>query len=107
MIVFNNLTKSTNCEPGVSRKVLSYNEELMMCEIAFEKDAKGNRHHHKHLQITYVLSGSFDFTIDHETVRVNKGDSILIPSGAEHEVHCIEAGMLLDVFNPMRKEFLE
>ena len=56
----------TPCEPGVVRRVLSWSDEMMMCEISFEKGAKGNFHHHPHEQITYVAEGSFSFTIDGE-----------------------------------------
>ena len=44
MFTYNKEATVTNCEPGVTRKVLSYSEELMMCEITFEKGAKGNFH---------------------------------------------------------------
>lgn len=107
MFVYNNELTATPCEPGVSRKILTYSDELMMCEITFEKGAKGNFHSHEHLQITYIAEGSFEFTIAGETRIVNKGDSVYMPSNAEHGVTCLEAGKLVDVFNPMRKDFLK
>ena len=55
MFTFNKDVTATNCEPGVTRKILCYSDDLMMCEIHFEKGSKGNFHSHKHLQITYVL----------------------------------------------------
>ena len=42
MFVHNNTVTATPCEPGVSRKVMAYNDQVMMCEITFEKGAKGN-----------------------------------------------------------------
>lgn len=107
MFTFNNDITPTNCEPGVTRKILSYSEDLMMCEITFEKGAKGNFHAHKHLQITYIAKGSFEFTIGDETKIVNQGDSVYMPSGVTHGVTCLEAGILCDVFNPMREDFLK
>lgn len=107
MFVFNENVTATPCEPGVSRKILTYSDELMMCEITFEKGAKGNFHSHEHLQITYIAEGSFEFTIDGETKVVNKGDSVYMPSNAVHGVTCLEAGKLVDVFNPMRQDFLK
>ena len=77
-----------------------------MCEITFEKGAKGNFHSHKHLQITYIAKGSFEFTIDGETKIVNQGDSVYMPSNAVHGVTCLEEGILVDVFNPMREDFV-
>lgn len=106
MFTFNNDIIATDCEPGVRRKILSYSDQLMMCEISFEKGAKGNFHRHEHLQITYIAKGSFEFTIDGETKVVKQGDSVYMPSGAEHGVTCLEEGILVDVFNPMRQDFL-
>lgn len=107
MFVKNSECSITNCEPGVTRKILTYSDELMMCEITFEKGARGNVHSHEHLQITYIAEGSFEFTIDGETQIVNKGDSVYMPSNSVHGVVCLEAGKLVDVFNPMRKDFLK
>lgn len=107
MFVKNEDCKVTACEPGVTRKVMSYCQEVMMCEITFEKGAVGNIHSHPHLQITYVAEGAFEFTIDGETQIVEKGDSVLMPSGSVHGVKCLEAGKLVDVFNPMRETFIE
>ena len=97
----------TPCEPGVTRKVLAWSDQLMMCEVTFEEGAKGNFHHHVHEQVSYVAEGSFSFTVGNETRIVGKGDSVLIPSDAEHGVTCLKAGKLVDVFSPKREEFLK
>jgi quercetin dioxygenase-like cupin family protein len=97
----------TPCEPGVTRRILTYSDQLMMCEITFEKGAQGNFHSHVHEQITYVAKGSFSFTIDGETRIVKQGDSVLMPSQAVHGVTCLEAGILVDVFSPKREDFLK
>ena len=106
MFTYNQEVVSTPCEEGVSRKVLSYSDELMMCEITFEKGAQGNFHSHPHLQITYVAEGSFSFTIDGETKVVTKGDSVYMPAHVVHGVTALEKGILVDVFNPKRDEFI-
>lgn len=107
MFVFNNDITATPCEPGVSRKILAYSDELMMCEITFEEGACGNMHSHEHLQITYIAKGSFEFTIDGVTKVVNEGDSVYMPTNAIHGVKCLKAGILVDVFNPKRDDFLK
>lgn len=97
----------TPCEPGVTRRILSYCDEMMMCEITFEKGARGNLHAHPHIQMSYVGDGKFEFTVDDEVKIVEKGDSVLISSNAKHGVLCLEAGILVDVFNPKRDDFLK
>jgi quercetin dioxygenase-like cupin family protein len=106
MFTYNKDIIATDCEPGVKRKILSYSDELMMCEITFEKGARGNFHAHPHLQITYIAKGAFLFTIEGETKEVRQGDSVYMPSNALHGVTCLEEGILVDIFNPKRDEFL-
>ena len=69
----------------------------MMCEIHFEKGSKGNFHSHKHLQITYVAKGSFEFTIGDETKIVNQGDSEYMPSGVTPGSQLVAVTSLLNV----------
>ena len=106
MFLYNKDCSSTNCESGVTRKVMGYNDDVMMCEISFEKGARGNTHSHPHTQVTYIAEGKFSFTIGGETKEVSKGDCVLMPSGVEHGTVCLEAGKLVDVFSPKREDFL-
>lgn len=94
------------CGEGVRRKILSYTDELMCVENHFEKGSIGAMHHHPHTQITYVVSGKFEFTINGEKKIVCAGDSMLKKDSVEHGCVCLEEGILLDIFNPMRKEFV-
>ena len=61
---------------------------------------------HPHTQITYVVSGVFSFTIDGEERTVKAGDTMLKEDGVVHGCTCLEAGILLDIFNPMRADFV-
>ena len=58
---------------GVTRRILAYNDGLMCVENTFEKGAVGALHSHPHTQITYVVSGTFAFTIDGETPAWRQG----------------------------------
>jgi quercetin dioxygenase-like cupin family protein len=99
-------SKETACDPGVTRKVLAWSDELMMCEFSFQEGAQGKAHAHPHRQVTYVAAGSFSFTIGEETRTVNSGDSMYIPANTVHSVAALSAGKLVDVFSPKRDEFL-
>ena len=91
---------------GVSRKVLAYNEDLMSVEVRFEKGAIGAMHTHPHTQISYVLDGKFEATIGGEVRIFSKGDTYVTEPDVPHGVVCLEAGALLDIFTPMRKDFI-
>jgi len=92
--------------PGVTRRVLAYNDTLMCVENTFETGAVGSLHSHPHTQITYVVSGVFSFTIAGETRTVRSGDTLLKEDGVEHGCVCEQAGVLLDIFTPMRNDFV-
>lgn len=91
---------------GVERKILSYTDELMCVENHFKEGAVGALHHHPHTQITYVVSGQFEFEIDGVKKVVNPGDSMLKKDSVEHGCVCLKEGILLDIFTPMREDFV-
>ena len=91
---------------GVTRRVLAFTDSVMCVENRFEKGAVGSLHSHPHTQITYVVSGAFSFTIDGEKRTVRAGDTLLKEDGVPHGCVCLEAGVLLDVFSPMREDFV-
>lgn len=95
------------CAPGVKRKILAYCNEMMCVENHFDKGAVGQMHSHPHTQITYIAEGVFEFTIGEETRLVKQGDTLLKQDGIIHGCTCLEKGILLDFFNPMREEFVE
>ena len=92
---------------GVKRKILAYGEELMSVEVVFEKGAVGAMHTHPHVQISYVLQGQFEATIGDQVQMIGKGDTYITEPDVPHGVKCLEAGALLDVFTPMRADFLK
>ncbi|MBC8032890.1 MAG: cupin domain-containing protein [Chitinophagaceae bacterium] len=92
---------------GVRRKIMVYDERLMLVKVAFEAGATGTLHHHYHTQITHVECGVFEVQINGEKRLLRQGDAFYIPPDVEHGVVCMEKGMLIDVFHPLRKDFIE
>ncbi len=91
---------------GVSRKFLGYDNQIMMVKVKFEKGAKGAPHQHFHTQATYCIEGKFEFEIDGEKQIVSAGDGVYIEPNLMHSAVCLEEGMLIDVFSPVREDFL-
>ena len=94
-------------DKGMFRQNLGFNDSLMLCRVTFETGSIGYTHAHPHSQVAYVESGTFDFTIGSETRRLEAGDCAYIPPNVEHGAVCIEEGVLLDIFSPVREDFLE
>lgn len=103
---FGNEIETKDLGGGVTRKVLAHNENLMLCYLHFDKGAVGAVHHHPHTQISYVVSGAFEFEIDGVKKIVRAGDSLYKQSEVLHGCVCLEEGVLLDIFTPERKDFL-
>ncbi len=90
----------------IKRKTMSYNEDLMLVKVAFEKGGIGTIHKHPHLQISYIASGIFEITVNGKMKTLKEGDVYFIPSDLFHGAVCLEEGILVDVFNPMREDFV-
>jgi quercetin dioxygenase-like cupin family protein len=91
---------------GVQRQMFGYDDKVMLVKVKFEAGAIGAMHEHHHSQVTYVEAGVFDMTIGDETKRIKKGDGYYVLPHVVHGITCIEPGMLIDVFSPLREDFL-
>ena len=91
---------------GIKRKVMAYDDQMMVVKVAFEAGGIGAMHSHPHTQASYVASGKFDITIDGKTKTLKGGDVYFVPSDLEHGAVCLDDGELIDVFHPFREDFL-
>lgn len=92
---------------GVQRQIVGFDDRIMMVNVKFDKGAIGPLHNHHHTQVTHIAEGAFEVTIEEETRILKKGDSFIIPSNKMHGVVCLEAGILIDVFSPIREDFIK
>lgn len=92
--------------PGMRRKIMAYDEKLMVVKVEFEKGGVGTLHKHPHIQITHVESGVFEVEISGEKKILKAGDAFYIPTNVIHGAVCLEAGVLIDTFSPVREDFL-
>ena len=65
------------------------------------------RHSHENEQISCVLSGALVFRIATEAITVRAGEVVHIPSWVEHEVDVLEDTVVIDVFSPVRQDWIE
>lgn len=97
----------TPAAPGMTRQVMGFDATLLVARVTFEEGAVGEMHDHHHSQVTYVESGRFEVTIGDEVKTLGGGDSFYVPPHASHGAVCLEAGVLLDVFSPVREDFID
>jgi len=94
-------------EPGIKRQILTYGPDLMLCRLWFDAGIAGTVHQRPHSQISYIESGRFRAMMGGKERELVAGDSVAITPDTDHGITCIEAGSLLDIFNPVREDFLE
>ena len=85
---------------------MAYDEQVMLVKVQFEKGGIGALHNHLHVQISHVETGVFEVQVNGEKKILRAGDAFYVPPHADHGVVCLESGILIDVFSPMREDFL-
>ena len=106
VFIEDNSIKWEQVAQGVKRKVVAWDEQLMLVRVEFEKGAVGALHEHHHSQITHVESGSFEVRIGEENKILHAGDAYIVPPNSIHGCLCLEPGVLIDAFSPKRDEFV-
>ena len=96
-----------DAEPGVRRRILQAQGALVLMEVQFAADAAGYQHNHVDEQISYCVTGRFEYSLDGRTHVLPEGESIYVASNARHGAKALEPGTLIDVFTPMRKDLLD
>ncbi|MEQ4674871.1 cupin domain-containing protein [Providencia vermicola] len=106
MFIFDNDIEAKNIAPGTLRKIFLGSENMMMVKVSLITGTMGELHEHQHEQMSYILSGKFKFRIGEREKIVSSGDVVYVPSNEKHQSECLISGEILDVFVPMRKDFL-
>ena len=90
----------------ISRKIVS-GEREMLAQIYLKRGALVPIHLHDSEQMTYVLQGALKFLIAGEEVIVREGEVLHIPSGLAHQAEALEDTLELDVFSPIRADWVD
>lgn len=94
-------------EENLDRAVVGYDGSLMLTIVRFKKGGIGNLHQHIHSQVAYIASGSFEVQIEEEKKVLKAGDSFFLKMNVMHGVVCLEDGVLIESFSPMREDFVK
>ena len=97
-------------KPGLSRQVLCYNDDIMLVKVMFGEEMVGQRpalHSHPHSQSTYIMSGRFEFHCGDKVEILEAGDAFYVEPETPHEAYCLEPGIIIDGFSPIREDFLK
>ncbi|MDO4324591.1 MAG: cupin domain-containing protein [bacterium] len=97
----------TNPDPGITRRILARGGNMMGVEATFAKGAVGTVHQHVHEQVSYIVSGSFEYVADGVVYQLKAGDSYYVAPNVPHGATALEDSVILDIFSPQREDFLK
>ncbi|MBM4315462.1 MAG: cupin domain-containing protein [Deltaproteobacteria bacterium] len=91
---------------GIERKTLVHGDKTLMTKFLLRKGSIVPRHAHPHEQIGYLVKGCMQFLIGAEKFEAQAGDSWCIAGGVEHKVDIMEDAVVVEVFSPVREDYL-
>ena len=91
---------------GIEQKTLVYGEKTLMTEFLLKKGNNLPRHTHPHEQTGYLVKGKIRLSIGAQEFEAQPGDSWCIPGGVEHGAEVIEDSVAIEVFSPVREDYL-
>ena len=89
----------------ISQKIVT-GEREMLAQIYLKRGALVPMHSHESEQMTYILQGALRVVVDGEEMTVREGEVLHIPSGVPHQAEALEDTFELDVFSPIRLDWL-
>lgn len=92
--------------PGIRRRTLSYGALTLMTEFRLQAGSPLPVHDHPQEQTGYLVSGRLRLTIGAETREVGPGDSWSVPGGVPHGAEVLEDAVAIEVFSPVREDYL-
>ncbi len=94
-------------DENLERAIIGHDNSLMQTIVRFKKGGIGYLHQHIHSQVAFIVKGSFEVQIEKEKKVLHSGDTFFIPSNKMHGVVCLEEGILVESFSPMREDFFK
>jgi quercetin dioxygenase-like cupin family protein len=91
---------------GVEMKPLTHEEKTLLCEFRLAKGASLPSHAHPHEQAGYLVTGKMRFVIDEKEFQAEPGDSWCIKGDVTHSAQVLEDSVVVEVFSPVRTEYL-
>ena len=89
----------------ISQKIVT-GEREMLAQIYLKRGALVPMHSHESEQMTYILQGALRVLVGGEEVTVREGEVLHIPSWTLHQAEALEDTFELDVFSPIRQDWI-
>lgn len=91
---------------GIHRKTLVHGDKTLLTEFRLRKGSELPSHRHPHEQSGYLVSGRIRLTIGEESFEVRPGEAWCIPGNTMHKADILEDAVAVEVFAPVRQDYL-
>ena len=91
--------------PLLGRQMVT-GEQIMLTRIFLKRGCVVPEHSHFNEQVSYILEGSMQFTIEGKDIIVGTGEVLCIPPDLPHSALALEDCVSIDVFSPPRADWL-
>lgn len=92
--------------PGIRMQTLCYGDRTLMVQFHLDQGSVLPPHTHPHEQTGMLLSGRVRFEIEGVQFEAGPGDAWCIPGDTVHGVEVLENSTIVEVFSPVRTEYL-
>ncbi len=98
--------ESRQLAEGIELSTLVYGEKTLMGRFKVARGSVLPAHSHPHEQTGIMISGKLRFNVDGEITDVETGDSWCLLGGVEHSAEALEDSVIIEVFSPVREDYL-
>lgn len=98
--------KAIEALPGIFRRTLTYNDNVMLCHFEMKKGSQIPLHQHVHVQDGYCIAGKVRFFTKTGEFIVTAGDSYIFDSNEAHGAEILENSDVVEIFTPCRIEYI-
>ena len=92
--------------PSISRQFIT-GDRLTVARFELKRGGIVPMHAHENEQVSFVLDGALKFKIDGREIIVRGGEVLQIPGTVPHEVEVLEDTLVVDVFSPVRQDWID
>ena len=80
--------------------------DLMLTHFTFKAGAVVPMHSHPHQQITFLVEGEMEFTLEGEPRLIRAGEGCVVPPGTQHSVRALTEAAAIDCWHPIREDYI-
>ena len=101
-----NTGESKQLMEGIELTTLVHGEKTLMGQFKIARGSAIPSHSHPHEQTGFLVSGKVRFNVDGEIMDTEAGDSWCLPGNVEHSAEALEDSVIIEVFSPVREDYL-